>query len=147
MNLPQAIIKCQCHINECKEKGKVCWESDRGQHVHIRVDGCIEYLKDSKKADCLILYFSHENEAYAFIIEVKTRHYDLYEVKEKIQNTFKILDILDHNERLIVVPIVYAKSHRVRWKRYAFLIKLRYRGRKVLMTFLRYCESIQKAIS
>jgi len=144
MRLPPAISKCLCNISKCKEKGKVCWEINGGQYFHIRVNGCIQYLTDLKRADCVILHPIHDGKIYAFIIEVKTRNYDLDEVKEKIENT---LDVLNNtlNCLFIPIPILYAKSHR-KWKRYAFQKRVKYKGSPILITFLKYCESIQKAI-
>jgi hypothetical protein len=148
MKLPSEISNCLCDIGGCKEKGKVCWENDGGQYYHIRVDGCIEYLHERKKADCAILHPTHKGEIYAFIIEVKTSYYDLDEVKEKIENTLNVLDnILDYS--IIPIPIVYAESHKVlrRFERYAFQKRIRYKGRSYLIAFLKYCEKIQNAVT
>jgi len=78
-----------------------------------------------------------------FIIEVKTRHYDLDEVKEKMENTLKILDgIL--NCSLVPFPVIYAESHG--WiKRYALVKKIEYKGKRYLIDFRKYCEDIRKA--
>ena len=148
MKLPPTLLRCKCNLAACKEKGKVCWEKTEGQYVHIRVDECVEYFRDLKKADCLILYFNCKGEGYAFIIEVKTKRYDLNDIKEKMENTISMLEDIQeyYNKRLVIIPIVYAKSHRIQWRRYAFLMKLRYRGGRALMAFLKYCENIQKAI-
>jgi hypothetical protein len=144
IKLPPAISKCSCK-NECKEKGKVCWESDGYQYFHIRVNGCMEGLNGLKRADCVIFRPTHNGKIYAFVIEVKTRYYDLDEVKEKIENTLNVLDnILNYS--LIPIPIVYAESHRKWVKRYALQKKVRYKGKAFPITFLKYCESFQKAI-
>lgn len=151
MYLPPLFLNCQCNINECKEKGKVCWKSDEDQCLHIRIDGCMDYfvdnLKNLKKADCLMLSV-YKEKIYTFIVEVKTRHYDLNEIKEKFENTLNLLNELleDYKKQIIVVPIVYAESHIIQWKRYAFNIKLKYAGKKALIAFLKYCEPIQRAL-
>ncbi|MCX8204994.1 MAG: hypothetical protein N3H31_05030 [Candidatus Nezhaarchaeota archaeon] len=148
MKLSPLISNCQCNISNCREEGGVCWEEDGHRYVHVRVDGCVESLKALKKVDCLILC-SRGGAVYAFLIEVKARNYDIDEVKEKMEGTLSVLnDILDCPDRkLIVVPIVYAESHRISWRRYAFLTRLKYRGMNVLTAFLRYCEPIQKAVT
>ncbi|MCR6691412.1 MAG: hypothetical protein MRT15_03400 [archaeon YNP-LCB-003-016] len=92
MKLPPAISRCLCNIGECRERGKVCWEADGGQYFHIRVDGCVECFTGLKRADCVILHPIHDGKICAFIVEVKTRYYDLDEVREKIENTLNVLD-------------------------------------------------------
>jgi len=149
MSLPLAISDCLCDTGKCKERGKVCWEADRGQYLHIRVDDndeCVQYLDlvNLKRADCVILHLAHDGKIYACVVEVKTRRYDLDEVKEKMENTLNALDKI-LNFSLIPIPILYAESHEKWAKRYAFLKKVKYKG-LVPITFLKYCESIQKAI-
>jgi hypothetical protein len=153
MNLPPKISDCEC--KQCKEKGKVCWENDKYQYTHVRVDGCIERyierlnhleLTHLKKADCAIFRPTGHCEIYAFIIEVKSKNYDLDEVKEKIENTLNVLDKI-LNYQIIPVPILYAELHRKKEIRYVLQKKVKYKGRAYLITPLKYCDKIEKAMS
>jgi len=144
MRLPPEISKCLCDTSKCKERGKVCWEADGGQYLHVRVDGCLGHLADLKKADCVIVRLARDK-VYAYVIEVKSRRYDLDEVREKMENTLNALyDIL--RCAIVPIPVLYAESHE-RWVvRYALHKKVRYKGRAYPITFLKYCQSLQKAV-
>ena len=145
MELPPELSNCLCDISECKEcRGKVCLKADGKQYLHIKVNGCLEISPNLKRADCVILHPIRKDRIHVFIIGVKTRHYDLDEVKEKMENTLKILDgIL--NCSLVPFPVIYAESHGRSIKRYALVKKIEYKGKRYLIDFRKYCEDIREA--
>jgi hypothetical protein len=136
-----------CDDEECKEKGRVIWNSRDGKFVHIRFDNCMASV--GKKCDCIILYFSHRiNKPVIFIVEVKGIHYRLDEVAEKLQRCVDILrNVLNGNiNRVIIIPVLYADRHCSMAKRAVSSYKINCPTGHAIITLLNNGDNICKAL-
>lgn len=135
---------CICKIKDCEEKGKIYWNEEKGDFIHIRIDDCVICSNGIKKCDCL-LFFQEitEQTAVMMLIEVKKNNYTAEEIKCKLENCIeKIFDdlSLSYND-ILVIPVIVAKKNSIDKRLFSKQI-INKRGIKQRISYIKWGEDV-----
>lgn len=147
----EKIADCYCFNNNgCQQKGDITWNAEDGEYIHIRIDCCVICSNNIQKCDCLLI-FHNENlkKPVMYFIEFKGANYDLEEIQSQIQNAIDIIatNLREYSEKVIIMPVFYAPSHRRNITRWLQAFKIRYRGKPIPMTHLKNGDNIINVIT
>lgn len=137
---------CNCNNAPiCIERGKIRWDKDKGNYIHIRYDGCVCSSSLINKSDCLITFYRDgDNKLKIYAIEVKDENPNANEVKDQIQTCLNHLEklLMKQQNYITIIPVLYAEKYKGFINKQLLTIKLRCFGKPYSIRKLKHNEEL-----